>query len=142
MGWIKSFAAGFISTLVFHQGLLALFRAGGLVQVAPWNLAPVPPLGVPSVLSLAFWGGIWAVGLWLLLRNVARGRYWLNWTLFGAIGPSAVALFIVFPLKGMAFAGGWDPKLIIGALLLNGAWGLGCAVLLKLMGEKAGRAVR
>lgn len=104
-------------------------------------MAPVPPVGVPAVVSLAFWGGVWGVGLWLLLRNVARGRYWLNWTLFGAIGPSAVALFIVFPIKGMAFAGGWDPKLIAGALLLNGAWGLGCAVLLRLMGGKAGRAV-
>ena len=141
MGWIKSFIAGFVSTLVFHQGLLALLFLAGLVPRMAWNMAPVPPLGVPSVISLAFWGGLWGVALWLLLSRVARQRYWLNWTLFGAIGPSAAALFIVLPMKGMPFAAGWDPKWIIGALLLNGAWGFGCALLLKLMGEKAGRAV-
>jgi hypothetical protein len=142
MGLAKSFIAGFLSTLIFHQGLLALFHLAGLVPRMPWNLTPVPPLGMPSVISLAFWGGVWGVGLWLLLRDVARSRYWRNWVLFGAIGPTAVALFIVFPLKGLAFAGGWDPKLIIGALLVNAAWGFGCALLLKLMGGKAGRAVR
>jgi hypothetical protein len=140
MGWIKSFVAGFVSTLIFHQGLLALLFLAGLVPRMAWNMAPVAPLGLPSVVSLAFWGGVWGVGLWLLLARVTRQRYWLNWTLFGAIGPSAVALFIVFPMKGMAFAGGWDPKLMAGALMLNGAWGFGCALLLKLLGERPGRA--
>jgi len=32
----------------------------------------------------------------------------------------------------MGFAGGWDPKIIVGALLLNGAWGLGAALLMRL----------
>lgn len=135
MGWIKSFIAGFVSTLVFHQGLLGLMYLGSLVPRMPWNMAPVPPLGVPSVISLAFWGGVWGIALWLLLRRAIGSRYWLGWTVLGAIGPSAVALFVVFPLKGGAFAGGWDPKLIVGALLLNGAWGFGCALLLKLMGK-------
>jgi hypothetical protein len=44
-----------------------------------------------------------------------------------------VALFVVFPLKGMPMAGGWDPKVIVGALILNGAWGLGCALILRYM---------
>ena len=48
-----------------------------------------------------------------------------------AVGPSAVALFIVYPLKGMPVAGGWDPKLLGAALLLNGAWGLGLALLMR-----------
>jgi hypothetical protein len=51
----------------------------------------------------------------------------------GAIGPSAVALFIVFPLKGLPVAGGWDPKLLGTAPLLNGAWGLGLALLMRLL---------
>jgi hypothetical protein len=36
------------------------------------------------------------------------------------------------PIKGMGLAGGWDPKIIVGALLLNGAWGLGTALLMRL----------
>ena len=130
---VKWFIAGFIATLIFHQGLLGLLYAAGISPRAPFNLAATAPLGIPQVVSLAFWGGVWAVALAPLLAKLRASRWWLGWIVAGAIGPSAVALFIVFPLKGMAMAGGWDPKLIIGALLLNGAWGLGCAVMLRLM---------
>jgi hypothetical protein len=41
------------------------------------------------------------------------------------------------PLKGMPIAGGWDPKLIVGALILNGAWGVGMALLLRAMRHTA-----
>jgi hypothetical protein len=44
-----------------------------------------------------------------------------------------VALFVVFPLKGLGVAGGWDPKIIVGALLLNAAWGLGTALTLRAL---------
>jgi hypothetical protein len=37
------------------------------------------------------------------------------------------------PIKGMGLAGGWDPKIIVSALLLNGAWGLGAALLMRLL---------
>ncbi|MCZ8165654.1 hypothetical protein [Silanimonas sp.] len=130
---VKWFIAGFIATLIFHQGLLGLLYLAGISPRAPFNLAATSPLGIPEVLSLAFWGGVWAVALAPLLAKLTASRWGLGWMVAGAIGPSAVALFIVFPLKGMPMAGGWDPKLIIGALLLNGAWGLGCAVALRLM---------
>ena len=52
------------------------------------------------------------------------------------VGAVAVALLVVFPLKGMPVAGGWDPKILVGALLLNGAWGIGVAVLMRLMGAR------
>ncbi|MFY7779653.1 MAG: hypothetical protein ACOVQI_00880 [Tagaea sp.] len=130
---VKWFIAGFIATLIFHQGLLGLLYAAGISPRAPFNLAATAPLGIPQVVSLAFWGGVWAVALAPLLAKLSASCWWLGWIVAGAIGPSVVALFIVFPLKGMAMAGGWDPKLIIGALLLNGAWGSGCAVMLRLM---------
>lgn len=130
---VKWFIAGFIATLIFHQGLLGLLYLAGLSPYSPFNLAATAPLGVPQVLSLAFWGGVWAIVLAPLLAKLVDSRWWLGWVVAGAIGPSALALFVVFPLKGMPMAGGWDPKLIVGALLLNGAWGLGCAVMLRLM---------
>ncbi len=134
--WVRAFLAGFVSTLVFHQGLLHALHLAGQVPRAAWNMAPVPPLGVPSVLSLAFWGGLWGCLLWLLIRRSAGARRWVFALLWGALLPSAVALFVVFPMKGMAFAGGWDPKLIVGALLLNGAWGFGVALLMRMMGHR------
>lgn len=134
MHWIlKSFVAGFVSTLVFHQGVLALFYAAGAFPRAPFNMTPVPPLGVPAVVSLAFWGGVWGIALWWLVRRASGARQWLLALAIGAIGPTAVALLVVMPLKGMPVAGGGDPKLIVGALILNGAWGLGVALLMRLM---------
>lgn len=133
MVWLKAFASGFLATLVFHQGLFALFWLGGMVPVAPFNLAPVPPFGVPQVVSLAFFGGLWGVVLWLLLGRLAGARFWFGHVLVGAIGPTAVAMLLVFPLKGLdVSAQTW-----VGGLLLNGFWGLGVAVFMVLMGAKA-----
>jgi hypothetical protein len=137
MSYIKAFVAGFIATLVFHQGLLALLHLLGPAP-APFNMTAMPPFGVPAVLSLAFWGGVWGLPIWLLIAKLNGGMYWLQAIVAGALGPSSVALFIVFPLKGMAFAAGWDPKIIVGALLLNGAWGFGLGLLLKLMKASSG----
>jgi hypothetical protein len=92
-----------------------------------------PPLGVPAVLSLAFWGGVWGILLWFVIAGVQGSpRYWLLALLFGAIAPSLIALLVVFPLKGQPVGGGWKPAVVIGALLLNGAWGLGVAGFMRL----------
>jgi len=133
MTQLKAFITGFVSTLVFHQGLLWLLHAGGVSPWAPWNMTQVPPLKVPAVISLAFWGGVWGIVLWALIRTSRGGGYWAKALAIGALGPSLVAWFVVMPIKGMGFAGGWDSKIIVGALLLNGAWGLGVALLMRLL---------
>lgn len=51
---LHAFVSGFIATLVFHQGLIALFYALDIIPASPFNMAPTKPLGVPSVISLAF----------------------------------------------------------------------------------------
>ncbi len=130
---MRAFIAGFLSTLVFHQGVLTLFWLAGALPRAPYDMAPAPPLGVPAVISLASWGGVWGVTIWPLLCNAAGRAYWFRALLIGAVLPSAVALFVVFPLKAMPVAGGWDPRIIISALILNGAWGLGVALFIRLM---------
>lgn len=132
MSWIKAFISGFLATLVFHQGLLGLFYLAGIVPVAPFNLAPVPPLGVPAVLSLAFFGGLWGMVLWALLGRLGTLAFWCLMVVLGAIGPTAVAMLVVFPLKGMAVSA----QTWIGGLILNGFWGLGVAVFLTLLGAR------
>ena len=127
----KAFAAGFAATLIFHQGVYALFHALGLLPNPPFNMAPTWPFGVPAVLSLAFWGGVWGIVLLPLLRTPRTASYWFGGIAAGAVGPSAVALLVVFPLKGMPVAAGWDPLIIGGALTLNGAWGFGVCFFLR-----------
>ena len=129
----NAFIAGFISTLLFHQGLLAALHAADPNVPAPFNLTATDPLQVPAVISLAFWGGVWGIVLWQFMKNSAGSGYWLRAILIGSLGPSAVALFIVMPLKGLGVAMGWDPKIIVGALILNAAWGLGVGIFMKLL---------
>ena len=133
MIYLKAFIAGFVSTLVFHQGVLCVLYAGGFSPRAPWNVTPVPPLNVPAVISLAFWGGLWGIVLWALIGASGGSAYWIKALVIGALGPSLVAWFVVMPIKGLGAAGGWDPKIIVGALLLNGAWGIGTALLIRLL---------
>ena len=92
MTYLKAFIAGFASTLVFHQGLLWLLYAGGFSPRAPWNMAPVPPLNAPAAISLAFWGGVWGIVLWALIRASRGGAYWTKALVIGALAPSLVAV--------------------------------------------------
>jgi hypothetical protein len=129
---LKSFAAGFLSTLIFHQGIIGLLFLLGLAPNAPFKMAPTSPLGVPSVISLAFFGGLWGIVIWKLVAKDIGKRHWIKTTLFGAIGPTAVAFLVVFPLKGMAV----PMTMIPVALILNGAWGAGNSLFMKMMDRR------
>jgi hypothetical protein len=97
--------------------------------MAPYNLSPVPPFGVPAVISLSFFGGLWGLALWAALGKRSRASFWLGHLAVGAIGPTVVAMLVVFPLKGIEVtAQSW-----IGGLILNGFWGIGVAVGMRLM---------
>jgi hypothetical protein len=107
----------------------------------PWSLAPRPPLGVPAVLSSAFWGGLWGCAFVLLRPRLPRGpAYWAAAFAFGALALTLVAWFVVLPLKGEPVGGGWRPTGMAIGLLVNGVWGIGTAAILALAGRS--RTVR
>lgn len=134
LGWIiAAFVAGFVATLAFHQGLFAALHALGATPIPAYDMSATPPLGVPRVISLAFWGGVWGIALWPLLRRYGGVKQLIACIVAGAIGPSLVALAVVFPLKQGHFGALTDPKLIVAALLLNGAWGLGVYIVMRLL---------
>ena len=72
-----------------------------------------------------------------MIRHASGSAYWLRAALFGALLPSAVALFIVFPIKGLGVAGGWNPQVIVGALILNAAWGIGLGLFMRLASARS-----
>jgi hypothetical protein len=133
MTHVKAFIAGFVSTLAFHQGVIALFYMLGAFPRAPFSMAATHPFGVPQVISLAFFGGLWGIALWPLIRGASGAQHWLRALILGAVGPTAVAFLIVFPMKDMAFAAGWDPKMWIGGFIVNGAWGIGLALIMRAL---------
>ena len=61
---------------------------------------PIPPFDIPSVLSKAFWGGLWGLVLVLILGQLEGASYWIAWILVGAVALTAVAFFVVPLLKG------------------------------------------
>jgi hypothetical protein len=122
---LVGFVAGAVGVLLFHQIVLLLAHLLGLVPFAAYSLQPTAPLGVPQVVSTAFWGGIWGIVLVLLLTSVSGAdRLWVA-VLFGAVLPSLVAALVVTPLKGGDMAAWLTPGRIAMALVINGAWGLG-----------------
>src|SRR5438094_10320239 len=84
------FVAGFLATITFHQIGIWVLHAIGYIPFAAWNTAPRAPFGVPAVLSLSFWAGVWGVLFVVSERWLARfpGGYWVGATVFGATGPT------------------------------------------------------
>lgn len=128
------FAAGFIATLIFHQGLWYIFNQVGVIPLdrPAWAMDSTPPFEIPAVLSKAFWGGLWGLVLTSILMHLDGMSYWAAWTVLGAVALTAVAFFVVPPLKGQPIPALW-PRFFVG-LALNGAWGFGTALLLRLVG--------
>ncbi len=92
---------------------------------------PTQPFGVPQVLSLAFWGGLWGIA-WAALAAKLKGGSRLGFAfLFGAILPSLVAVAVVAPLKGIDSTL-MNARILAFALLVNGVWGLGTELFLRL----------
>jgi hypothetical protein len=129
---LSGFVAGFLATLIFHQLVLLVLWSAGVAPFGPFSMAATKPFGVPVVFSLSFWGGVWGMIYVLLAPRFPAGKgYWVTAFLFGAIFPTRVALLVVLPLKGRPPGGGWNPYLLVTALLINGAWGIGTGAILK-----------
>ncbi len=128
------FISGFVATLVFHQIAVAVVAAVGIAPFSPWNMAAAPPLGIPAVISLSFWGGVWGILFIFIHHSFGTGaRYYTLAFLFGAIFPSLLALLIISPLKGGPVFAGGDPGILLGAFLVNGVWGAATGFLIKLI---------
>lgn len=135
MKWLRWFIAGTLAVPLCHQVVLLLLNAVGWVSRQPYAMAPTKPFGVPQVISLSFWGGVWGIILGLVLaRAKSSSAFWLVALVFGAIAPTLVAGLVVAPLKGQAVGG--DAKMLITGLLVNAAWGLGTAAIYRLITPK------
>ena len=134
---IVGFLSGFVAVLVFHQAAWAGLYAMGIMPRAPFPMQGVAPFGVPQILSLAFWGGVWGIVLAAVLARLDGGRLLVAATIFGAVLPTLVGWFIVAPLKGQPMAAGFAlPGLLIGPIV-NAAWGLGTGLGLAWLGRPA-----
>jgi hypothetical protein len=129
MKWPKWFLAGALAVPLGHQIAAWALHAIGWFPAAPFSFAATKPFGVPQLLSLSFWGGVWGLILGLVLARTRTPRVdWLTALVFGAIAPTLVAALVVMPLKGIAMA---SRKLAVAGLVVNGTWGVVSAALAK-----------
>jgi len=86
------------------------------------------------------WGGIWGV---IFLLPVLKKSVVLRGLIF-SLGPTLVALLVVFPLKGMGLFG-FNVSLLMPslALILNAVWGIGASIWVDAAGlfEASGKTV-
>lgn len=139
MKWLRWFVAGAIAVPLFHQVALWILNMTGAISRRPFAMTPTEPFGIPQLISLAFWGGVWGLILGIFLsERTPRVRYWLFALIFGAVAPTLVAAFIVAPLKGQPMAA--DLRFFLNGALLNGAWGVGTAAVYALLSPARGRS--
>lgn len=128
---IKWFVAGALAVPLAHQVMLWILNAAGLIDRAPYAMEATKPFGVPALISLSFWGGVWGLILLLVVGRLRGAKFWIVAILFGAIAPTLVAGFVVAPLKGQP-AGG-NAKMAAMGFLINGAWALGTVVIARVL---------
>jgi hypothetical protein len=131
------FAAGAIAVLTFHQGMVLALHAiaPGWVPFTAYRTMPVPPFGVPAIVSNCFWGGLWGAGFGLLFPRFTW-PLWLCGLILGLLAVLA-GWFIVAPLKGLPIAAGWIPLAMLRSVLINGSFGLGVGLILPLLMPRA-----
>lgn len=134
MKWLKWFIAGALAVPLGHQLALWALNAAGYIDRAPFAMEATKPFGIPSVISLSFWGGVWGILLGLILERMRGAKYWVLAAVIGAIAPTLVAGLIVAPLKG--FQVGGNSKLLVVGLIVNAVWGLATAAFYRLMARR------
>jgi len=137
---LLGFVAAVAAVLTFHQGTWALLHAAGLMPPVPFPTRPVPPFGVPQIVSLCFWGGVYGLLFGLALPRLPRRVP--MWLLGLGLGLLAVLVgwFVVAPLRGQPVAGGLVPLRMLVSVLINGAWGIGTGLILGLLVRRGGAA--
>jgi len=108
--------------------MIAAMHALGWVSSAAYRTTPVPPFGVPVIVSNCFWAGLYGAVFGLLFPRFTWPS-WLCGLLLGLIA-ALVGWFIVAPLKGVPIAGGWVPVVMLRSIAINGFWGIGVGLIL------------
>jgi len=137
---LSGFMAGYFSTIIFHQLAVSIFWGIGAIPFRPYSMDPTIPFGIPGVLSLSFWGGVWGIIFMFVYNKIpVINNFWLKAFLFGGIFPPIAGIFIVGPLKGRPVGTGLTPMFILLIFVINGIWGAGTGFFIKILPSIRGK---
>jgi len=132
--------AGALAVLLFHQGSLQILYWAGLAPQAAFRLAHVPPLNMPMVVSLTFWGAVYG-GVFSVLKAYLPGRLYWYGPLLGVFA-LLMSWFVFLPLKGLPIAFGGASGPILRSTMAYLLWGIGVTLLLPLLHPRLRRPRR
>jgi len=100
----------------------------GLTMPPPYPIDPIPPWGIPRIMNLCFWGGLYGFVFGLTLPRLTA-PLWLCGLGLGVIA-ALVGILVVPAVKGLPIGSGWILQNWIRSLLINGFWGIGVGLIL------------
>ncbi len=115
---LLGFVAGFLATITFHQAAIWLVLRVLPFPFSPWNMA-LNDYGLPRVVALSVWAGVWGIGLCLLLR---RGALWQA-AVLGSVVPSVWGWTVIAGMRGAPMFANGNLRLILLVLFVNAVWG-------------------
>jgi hypothetical protein len=92
----------------------------------------MPPFGIPRIVSLALWAGVYGAAFGAITRRI-YAPLWLAGIGLGVFAALMSGLIVAVP-KGQPLAYGGQVLGLVRSLLLNGFWGFGTGLILGLTG--------
>jgi hypothetical protein len=132
------FLAGVLGILTFHQGTIAVMQLLGGTPLTVYGWRPIPPFGVPAIVNACFWGGLWGIAFyWLIRRYRARHPAWLIGLVAGVVLTAGLGGWLIVPLiKGTPIFGGFNWPTMWRSPLIHGMFGLGSALFAELLEKR------
>jgi hypothetical protein len=141
---VLGFVAAALSVLIAHESVIYVLHMLGRVARSAWTLTPpVPPFGVPYLLNLVFWGGLWGI-LFAFIHPLLPGRMmWLKGLIFGAMVVVFGGWILVPLIKGQLLGlpnqelfSAFDPQRMLNSTLIVCGYGLGLGVFYGLIARE------
>jgi hypothetical protein len=134
---VFGFIAAALAVIVFHQGMILLLHLAGFLPNFPWSMKPTPN-GIPTLLNLMFWGGVWGVIYAAIMPLVPISATWLRGLAFGIAGPWLLGNALLVPFfKKLPYFFNMDPQRMVLAALINGCFGIGVALIYAALKKRA-----
>jgi hypothetical protein len=136
---ILGFAAGAISVLIFHQGMVFLLYMMKQTPNFPWNVTAMKTgAGLPILVNQMFWGGLWGVAFAAIGHMIPIAHNILRGAVYGLLGPFLMGGGVLVPLLKQTgpYFWAWPGQRWFAGALIGAAFGAGIAVILRALAKR------